>query len=188
MSMVLPSQAYTLQLKPQSFPVSVLRFSGKASVSELYEYQIDFTSPVADIPMDQVVGRPATFTIDPVDPDQGYLQRMFGERWKDFSKMPKSYVTHGMICRFEQLGMSADESDFALYLLVTEQLERASRYRLREKDDFLNYVSKGIVLSPRFDEHPVIQERLQRARNAEISHREALSGLTRDVIKQAAES
>ncbi|GAB5096893.1 DUF4123 domain-containing protein [Caballeronia sp. HLA56] len=89
----------------------------------------------------------------------------------------------------EMYGVRLDEkSDFALYLLVTEQLERASRYRLREKDDFLNYVSKGIVLSPRFDEHPVIQERLQRARNGEISHREALSGLTPDVIKQVAES
>lgn len=125
MSMVLPSQAYTLQLKPQSFPVSVLRFSGKASVSELYEYQIDFTSPVADIPMDQVVGRPATFTIDPVDPDQGYLQRMFGERWKDFSKMPKSYVTHGMICRFEQLGMSADETRYRVVLVPGSRISPA---------------------------------------------------------------
>ncbi|WP_250862477.1 contractile injection system protein, VgrG/Pvc8 family, partial [Caballeronia sp. INML3] len=139
---VLPSQAYTLQLKPQSFPVSVLRFSGKASVSELYEYQIDFTSPVADIPMDQVVGRPATFTIDPVDPDQGYLQRMFGERWKDFSKMPKSYVTHGMICRFEQLGMSADETRYRVVLVPRiADLARARKSRLFQMQSVVEIIT-----------------------------------------------
>ncbi|GAB5096894.1 type VI secretion system Vgr family protein [Caballeronia sp. HLA56] len=142
MSMVLPSQAYTLQLKPQSFPVSVLRFSGKASVSELYEYQIDFTSPVADIPMDQGVGRPATFTIDPVDPDQGYLQRMFGERWKDFSKMPKSYVTHGMICRFEQLGMSADETRYRVVLVPRiADLARARKSRLFQMQSVVEIIT-----------------------------------------------
>ncbi|MDR5795456.1 DUF4123 domain-containing protein [Caballeronia sp. LZ008] len=75
-----------------------------------------------------------------------------------------------------------DEADF--HRRVSAQLERASRYRLKDKDDFLNYVSKGIMLSPRFDEHPVIQERLRRALSGEISHREALTGFDRKVIQE----
>jgi hypothetical protein len=42
------------------------------------------------------------------------------------------------------------------------------------------------MLSPRFDEHPVIQERLGRAADGEISHRDALTGIDRDVIREMA--
>lgn len=77
-------------------------------------------------------------------------------------------------------------SEADLHRRVIGQLDRASRYRLKDDDDFLNYVVKGVMLSPRFDEHPVIQERLTRALNGEISHREALTGLDRGVIKEVA--
>ncbi|BBU29943.1 hypothetical protein BTHE68_36770 [Burkholderia sp. THE68] len=70
MSMVLPSQAYSLQVKPQPALISILRFNGEEKITELYEFNIEFTSPVADIPMDQVVGRPAVFTIDPIHPQE----------------------------------------------------------------------------------------------------------------------
>ena len=55
MSMVLPSQAYELKLAPHPAPFSVLRFSGHDALCELYRYEIDFTSEVAGIPMDQVL-------------------------------------------------------------------------------------------------------------------------------------
>ena len=69
MSSILPTQAYELKLAPHPAPTSVLRFSGKDAVSELYQYDIEFTSPVAGIAMDQVVGRPAKFTITPIELD-----------------------------------------------------------------------------------------------------------------------
>lgn len=57
-SMVLPSQAYEVKLAPHPAPFSVLQFEGDEGVSRLYRYDIQFTSPAADIPMDQVLGGP----------------------------------------------------------------------------------------------------------------------------------
>lgn len=75
-------------------------------------------------------------------------------------------------------------SDAVLRRRVSEQVERALRYRISGDDDLLNYVSKGVVISPRFDEHPQIQERLTRAMHGEIAHRDALSGIDREVLRQ----
>ncbi len=72
MSSILPLQAYALKLAPHPAPTSVLKFTGRDTVSELYRYDIELTSPVSGIPMDQVVGRPAKFTIAPIDPNLGY--------------------------------------------------------------------------------------------------------------------
>ncbi|MBC8642228.1 phage late control D family protein, partial [Caballeronia sp. EK] len=142
MSMVIPSQAYSLTLKPQPAPVSVLRFHGRLEISELYEYHIEFTSPVADIPMDHVVGRPATFSIEPVDPAQGYLEQMFGSRWKDFSKMPSKYSTHGVIQRFENLGPSADETRYRVTLVPEiADLARARKSRLFQKQSVVEIIT-----------------------------------------------
>ncbi|RQU86958.1 type VI secretion system tip protein VgrG, partial [Burkholderia cenocepacia] len=78
MSSILPTQAYELKLAPHPAPTSVLKFTGRDAVSELYRYDIEFTSPAAGLAMDQVVGRPAKFIIAPVDPGMDYLRRMFG--------------------------------------------------------------------------------------------------------------
>jgi type VI secretion system secreted protein VgrG len=147
MSMVVPGQAYSLTLKPQPGPISVLRFNGRADISALYEYRIEFTSPAADIPMDQVVGRPATFTIEPVDPAQGYLEQMFGLRWKDFSKMPLKYATHGIIQRFENLGSSADETRYRATLVPKiADLARARKSRLFQKQSVVESAPDGVGL------------------------------------------
>ncbi|RQR56558.1 DUF4123 domain-containing protein [Burkholderia sp. Bp9140] len=81
--------------------------------------------------------------------------------------------------------MLDDFTDTALYRNVSEQLERADRYRITDDDDLLNYVSKGVVVSPRFDEHPVIQDRLARAMNREQTYREALSQIDAEVLREA---
>ncbi|WP_198399180.1 type VI secretion system Vgr family protein, partial [Caballeronia hypogeia] len=142
MSMVVPSQAYTLKIKPQPALMSVLKFGAHAQISELYEYWIDFTSPVADIPMDQVVGRPATFTIEPIDPDLAYLEKMFGERAKDFSKMPKAYATHGVIEGFEKIGSSVDETHFRVRLVPkVAELARARKSRLFQKQNVVEIIT-----------------------------------------------
>lgn len=114
--MVLPSQAYELKLAPHPAPFSILKFSGRDAVSELYRYEIEFTSPMAGIPMDQVLGHPATFIIDPIDPNMDYLRRMFGENAEQFSKMPPAHTVHGIIAKFDELGTSADETRYKVVM------------------------------------------------------------------------
>ncbi|WP_250516513.1 type VI secretion system tip protein VgrG [Caballeronia sp. INDeC2] len=142
MSTVIPSQAYSLTLKPQPGPISVLRFNGRADISALYEYRIEFTSALPDIPMDQVVGRPATFAVEPVDPAQGYLEQMFGSRWKDFSKMRLKYSIHGIIQRFENLGSSADETHYRVTLVPKiADLARVRKSRLFQKQSVVEIIT-----------------------------------------------
>ncbi|AOI95823.1 hypothetical protein WS66_09415 [Burkholderia sp. LA-2-3-30-S1-D2] len=82
-------------------------------------------------------------------------------------------------------GAMLDEfTDLTLYQRVSEQLERASRYRIADDDDLLNYVSKGVVIAPLFDEHPVIRERLARAMLGEQTFRDALSCIDADVLRE----
>ncbi|MGF6413149.1 type VI secretion system Vgr family protein [Paraburkholderia sp. MM5482-R1] len=116
MSMVLPSQAYELKLAPHPAPFSILKFSGRDALSELYRYEIEFTSPMAGIPMDQVLGRPAKFIIDPIDPNMDYLRKMFGENAGQFSKMPPAQTVHGIITKFDELGTSADETRYKVVM------------------------------------------------------------------------
>ncbi|SAK88047.1 Rhs element Vgr protein [Caballeronia catudaia] len=142
MSMVLPSQAYSLVLKPQPAPISVSGFNGESAISQLYKYHIEFTSPVADIGMDQVVGRQAKFTIEPVDPDMAYLTRMFGERAKQFSKMPGVFSTHGVIDAFENIGTSADETRYRVTLVPKiAELARARKCRLFQKQSVIEIIT-----------------------------------------------
>ncbi|MGU7770294.1 type VI secretion system Vgr family protein [Burkholderia sp. MR1-5-21] len=116
MSMILPSQAYELKLAPHPAPTSVLRFTGRDAVSELYRYDIEFTSPISGIPMDQVVGRPAKFIVAPVDPNMDYLRRMFGENAEQFSKMPPAYSVHGIVTQFDEFSTSADQTHYRVRL------------------------------------------------------------------------
>ncbi|KVC19970.1 type VI secretion protein Vgr [Burkholderia diffusa] len=134
MSMILPTQAYELKLAPHPAPTSVLKFVGRDAVSELYRYDIEFTSPMAGLPMDQVVGRPAKFIVTPVDPNMDYLRRMFGEQAAQFSKMPPAYTIHGVITEFDELGTSADETHYRVRLEPTlSDLNRGVTSRLFQK-------------------------------------------------------
>ncbi len=77
-------------------------------------------------------------------------------------------------------------TDRNLYQLVCVQLQRASKYRVTDGDDILTYVATGIVIAPRFDDHPVIQERLGRAMSGSISFRDALRDIESQVLHEAA--
>jgi type VI secretion system secreted protein VgrG len=125
MSMVVPSQAYELKLAPHPAPFSVLKFEGREAVSQLYAYEIEFTSPVAGLPMDQVLGRRAKFIIDPVDPQMDYLRRMFGDNAQRFSVKPPARTVHGIVTRFEELETSADETRYKV--VVEPQLADLNR-------------------------------------------------------------
>ncbi|MEX3952513.1 type VI secretion system Vgr family protein [Paraburkholderia sp. EG287B] len=116
MSMVMPLQAYELKLAPHPAPFSILKFAGEDKVSRLYWYEIQFTSPTAGIPMDQVLGRPARFMIDPIDPNLGDLHRMYGDNADNFSKKPPAYTIHGIITKFDELETSADETRYRVRL------------------------------------------------------------------------
>lgn len=66
-------------------------------------------------------------------------------------------------------------SQEALYHAVGVQLERAARYRIQHEDDMLKYVAKGLLISPRFDEHPLVKPRLMAASYGDITFGEVLS-------------
>ncbi|OJA64503.1 type VI secretion protein Vgr [Burkholderia ubonensis] len=134
MSSILPTQAYELKLAPHPAPFSVLKFSGRDAVSELYHYDVEFTSPTAGIPMDQVVGRPAKFTIAPVDPNMDYLHKMFGENAAQFSKMPPARTIHGIITEFDEFATTADQTHYRVRLEpVLADLNRGVTSRLFQK-------------------------------------------------------
>ena len=134
MSMVMPLQAYELKLAPHPAPFSILKFAGLDRVSQLYWYEIEFTSPTAGLPMDQVLGRPARFRIDPIDPDMGHLQRMFGENAEKFSKKPPAQTIHGIITKFDELETSADETRYRATLEpAMADLNRGRTSRLFQK-------------------------------------------------------
>ena len=132
--MILPTQAYELKLAPHPAPFSILKFTGMDRVSQLYRYEIEFTSPAAGIPMDQVLGRPAKFIADPVDPDMNYLRKMFGENAAQFSAKPMAYTVHGVITQFGELETSADETRYRVVLEPTlADLDRGVTSRLFQK-------------------------------------------------------
>ncbi|QTO44921.1 type VI secretion system Vgr family protein [Burkholderia latens] len=134
MSSILPTKAYELKLAPHPAPFSVLKFSGRDAVSELYHYDIEFTSPTAGIPMDQVIGRSAKFIIAPVDPNMDYLLKMFGENAEQFSKMPPARTIHGIITEFDEFATTADQTHYRVRLEpVLADLNRGVTSRLFQK-------------------------------------------------------
>ncbi|QTP36222.1 type VI secretion system Vgr family protein [Burkholderia glumae] len=142
MSSILPTQAYELKLAPHPAPFSVLEFSGRDAVSELYHYDIEFTSPAAGIPMEQVVGRPARFTIAPIDPNMGYLRKMFGENAEQFSKMPPAHTIHGIITEFDEFATTADQTHYRVRLEpVLADLHRGVTSRLFQKQSIEEIVT-----------------------------------------------
>jgi hypothetical protein len=81
-----------------------------------------------------------------------------------------------------QCGASADHlTSSELHALVCRQLERARQYRINDEAALLNFVTSGVLISPVFDEHPVVRERLVSASRGEMSPTDALEGITDDV-------
>ena len=133
-SMVMPSQAYAIKLAPHPAPLSVLKFSGRAAVSQLYRYEVELTSSISDIAMDQVLGRPAKFTIDPIDPNADYLRKMFGENAEKFSGMPAALTIHGIVAEYDQFETSADQTRYKVVIVPrVADLARGVKSRLFQK-------------------------------------------------------
>jgi hypothetical protein len=66
-------------------------------------------------------------------------------------------------------------SDDDLYVLVDSQLERAHEYRISGDENLSSYVTTGVLVSPEFDQNPVVNERLLAVTRGEIEATEALS-------------
>jgi Rhs element Vgr protein len=144
-SMVLPSQAYEVKLAPHPAPFSVLKFTGHDAVSQLYRYEVEFTSPAADIPPEKVLGRPAKFIIDPIDPNAEYLRHMFGENAEKFSDMPPARTIHGVVTQFVQFETSADETRYKLVIEPrTADLARGRKSRLFQKQSVQEIITETL--------------------------------------------
>ncbi|MFL9903836.1 DUF4123 domain-containing protein [Paraburkholderia fungorum] len=63
----------------------------------------------------------------------------------------------------------------ALREAVRIQVERAARYRIQYEGDLLLYATKGLLISPRFDENPQIQPQLELASYGDVSFFDVLS-------------
>ncbi|MGF6651639.1 type VI secretion system secreted protein VgrG [Paraburkholderia youngii] len=145
MSMVSPLQAYELKLAPHPAPFSVLRFTGVDQVSQLYKYEIEFTSPVAGIPMDQVLGRPARFAIEPGDPHIDYLRKMFGENAEQFSARPPAHTIHGIVTQFDEVDASVDETRYRVILEPKlADLDRGVTSRLFQKQSVEEIITDAL--------------------------------------------
>ncbi|MCC8392451.1 type VI secretion system tip protein VgrG [Paraburkholderia sp. MMS20-SJTR3] len=134
MLMVMPLQAYELKLAPHPAPFSILKFTGVDRISQLYRYEIEFTSPMAGIPMDQVIGRPARFVIAPIDPNIANLRRMYGENAGKYSTIPPVHTIHGIVTKFDECETSADETRYRVLVEPKlADLDRGVTSRLFQK-------------------------------------------------------
>jgi type VI secretion system secreted protein VgrG len=144
-SMVLPPQAYEVKIAPHPAPFSVLKFTGRDAVSELYRYEVEFTSPVAHIPMEKVLGRSAKFIIDTIDPNAEYLRHMFGENAEKFSDMPPARTIRGVVTQFVQFETSADQTRYKLVIEPrTADLARGKKSRLFQKQSVQEIITETL--------------------------------------------
>lgn len=129
-STIAPSQAYELKLAPHPAPFSVLKFTGSDRISQLYRYEIEFTSPQAGIPMESVLGRPARFSIEPISPN-GHWNALAQTTENGQSS---SYIIHGIVTAFDEFETSADQTRYRVVLEPKlADLNRAATSRLFQK-------------------------------------------------------
>lgn len=82
--------------------ISVVKFSAAEAVSQIFRYEIEFTSPTVDIPASQIINYPATFTMIP---DGQFLS---------LDEIPR--IVSGVITAFRQENTSADETRYRAVL------------------------------------------------------------------------
>ncbi|EOE6860884.1 type VI secretion system Vgr family protein [Cronobacter dublinensis] len=91
---------YQLDIPSCTAPLDVEEFSGREALSELYDYQIIFTSPDNDIQAGQLISKPATLTMG------GGLLECLAE----------SRRVHGVVTTFERISCSADQATYLIHL------------------------------------------------------------------------
>ncbi|EOW6619745.1 type VI secretion system Vgr family protein [Cronobacter dublinensis] len=91
---------YQLDIPSCTAPLDVEEFSGREALSELYDYQIIFTSPDTDIQAGQLISKPATLTMG------GGLLECLAECRR----------VHGVVTTFERISCSADQATYLIHL------------------------------------------------------------------------
>ncbi|MCA8409377.1 DUF4123 domain-containing protein [Burkholderia cenocepacia] len=91
----------------------------------------------------------------------------------------------------ETMGAMVDHlSDVGLHDRVVEQLDRAAAHGIAEEAELQCYVMTGVLVAPRFDEHPAVKSCLEAASRGETSVDAALASIddaTWDAIRDAHE-
>ncbi|WP_321782355.1 DUF4123 domain-containing protein [Paraburkholderia sp. J94] len=76
------------------------------------------------------------------------------------------------------MGTSLDHlSDIELYEQTLEQLERSGRYRITGDESLSAYVMTGLLIGPRFDEHPAVQAQLAAVMRKEMDAAQAFEAI-----------
>ncbi|NDO80642.1 type IV secretion protein Rhs [Citrobacter sp. NCU1] len=91
---------YQLNIPSCTSPLDVEEFSGKEKLSELYYYNINFTSTGKDIDATQVISKPATLTMS-----GGILQ-----------SLTECKRVHGVVTAFRRISSSEDQSTYQITL------------------------------------------------------------------------
>ncbi|EOW6744206.1 type VI secretion system Vgr family protein [Cronobacter dublinensis] len=91
---------YQLDIPSCTAPLDVEEFSGREALSELYDYQIIFTSPDTDIQAGRLISKPATLTMG------GGLLECLAECRR----------VHGVVTTFERISCSADQATYLIHL------------------------------------------------------------------------
>lgn len=118
---------HKLEVEGLKVPLDVLAFDGNEWLSQPFQYQVEFTSAVQDIPVEQMLNRDATFSLNA--PPQKPPPRGFT------APVVKPLRTlHGVITAFKRLSESRDE---ALYQITLEPrlalLGRGKQYRIYQQ-------------------------------------------------------
>ncbi|MFC0086419.1 type VI secretion system Vgr family protein [Dyella flava] len=110
------SQAYHLHIAGTQALFSVQSFKGKEALSTPYRFEIDVTCAAADLATASVLGKTASFTIQPIDTAAASLRRLVGELADTLAAPAPARLFRGLITQFDQLDTSADQTHYRLVL------------------------------------------------------------------------
>ncbi|MGV8921502.1 MAG: type VI secretion system Vgr family protein [Pseudomonas sp.] len=133
---------YRLNVQECADFLDVLSFHGTEALSQPYRYAIDFTCTEQDIPLQQMLRRNATFTL------QTPGEKIFG-----VVEPPQvQKVVHGVVTSFERLSGSADEAKYQVVLepkfsLLNKQ-KRSYRFFLNKS---VPHIVEQILREHRFE-------------------------------------
>ncbi|MDR0807156.1 MAG: type VI secretion system tip protein VgrG, partial [Enterobacteriaceae bacterium] len=85
---------YLLEIWKSPFSLDVLNFRGREALSEPFSYVIEVTSPLADIPPEQVLNKFATFRMQP-------------NSFTETGNAQSGKNVHGIVSHFTRLSTSA---------------------------------------------------------------------------------
>ncbi len=118
---------HKLEVEGLKVPLDVLAFDGNEWLSQPFQYQVEFTSAVQDIPVEQMLNRDATFSLNA--PPQKPPPRGFT------APVVKPLRTlHGVITAFKRLSESRDEARYQITLEPRlALLGRGKQYRIYQQ-------------------------------------------------------